>query len=204
MFSGIVEAASSVLSVQKKQAIHTIQIKRPFNFNDIQLGDSIAVNGVCLTVSDLTNSFFQFDLVPETLKRSNLSWLEIGGMVNLERSLKISQRLSGHYVQGHVDTITKIVDIKSFGEAKLLTFSTPLGHELYLVEKGYITLDGMSLTIVSVSQSTFQIAFIPHTLQQTIAQYYQAGNFVNIETDILGKYILNYLNKTQGAHYGEN
>ncbi len=193
MFSGIVEEVGKVLSGDN----FILKIGCNKVLTDIKRGDSIAVNGVCLTVKEMGRDFFQADVSQETFRRSNFSTLKIGDYVNLERALKVGDRISGHIVQGHVDTVGKVLGIKKLSEFYEMDFSYPSEFSPYVVEKGSISINGISLTIAFCNNSFFRIAVIPHTFSETNLKYLKAGNLVNLEFDILGKYIISFLKKME-------
>lgn len=199
MFSGLVEEIGHIRKLDKQPAYLAMEIRAHDSVIDAKLGDSIAVNGVCLTVTELMSDGFCIHAVPETLAKTNLGKLKIGSPVNLERSLTMTGRIGGHYVQGHVDSTSQLLDLQKH-DAVTAYFSIPTGFEPYLIPKGYIALDGMSLTIVDVHETQFSIAFIPHTIAHTIVQYYQPGQPVNIEVDVIAKYVERILNQRIHAH----
>lgn len=190
MFGGIVETIGTI------QQFHTTQTCRHFTimpqhvFDDLRIGDSIAVNGVCLTVTQFTANTFDVTAVPETLRLTNLGHLTVNSTVNLERSLKLTDRIGGHYVQGHVDGTGEIIKLEKDGDNTLLvTIAISEKLSRYLVKKGYITIDGMSITVIDVAPTWFTVTFIPHTQAVTVVSHYCPGRTVNIEVDILGKYV---------------
>jgi riboflavin synthase len=189
MFNGIIEAVGIIQSITSKSDCIHITITANESFHDVLIGESIAVNGVCLTVTHLSKSTFQVTAVPETLRVTNLGELTEGSFVNLERAMKSQARFSGHYVQGHIDDIGEIIDIKSEGAALLVKISLPASINHYIIDKGYITLDGMSITVIQAARSWFTVTFIPHTQMVTIISHYRIGTKINIEVDMLGKYI---------------
>lgn len=190
MFGGIVESTGLVVSKINKGNCLELTIQPGEQFDDVAIGDSVSVNGVCLTLTRISHDLFSVDVVPETLLKTNLGYLSAGAPVNLERSLQLHSRIGGHYVQGHVDFTATIRSIQPDGEKALiaeLVYSPAFGN--YLVNKGYVTLDGMSITIIEVKEDFFTVTFIPHTQAVTIVKHYQAGTRVNVEVDILGKYV---------------
>lgn len=194
MFSGVVETIGIIKQLSIQAGCKHFTIAPNHIFNDLTIGDSIAVNGVCLTVTDFTNDDFNVTVVPETLRFTNLDKLTIGSQVNLERSLKVGARLGGHFVQGHVEGVGKILECHhDNSEALLVKISTPTTLSKYLVKKGFITLDGMSITVIDTASDWFTVTFIPHTQQTTIVKNYSIDSLINIEVDILGKYIENIL-----------
>jgi len=189
MFSGIVETTGVVSNLENKPNILQIGIKPNTEFLDVQVGDSVSVNGACLTVTHFSDNLFYFTAVNETLQRTNLKDLALGDLLNLERSLQVGSRIGGHYVQGHIDIMTEIIDMQEDAEnTQLIKVATPYHLSKYIVNKGYITLDGMSLTVIESQDNCFTLTLIPHTKQSTIAQNYKIGTHLNLEVDILGKY----------------
>ncbi len=192
MFTGLVEGLGSVVSLTPDALALTLQIAAPADLPEwekVRLGDSIALNGCCLTVVAIAGRTWSFQAGSETLSRTNLGQLQVGDVVNIERSLQVGARLGGHFVQGHVDALGSVVAIDQEGEWVHMTFRVPPTLTRQMVEKGSITVDGVSLTLVSVTPDQFRIALIPHTLQVTTLGRRALGDAVNIETDILGKYI---------------
>ncbi len=190
MFGGIIETLGTIQAIQREGDCHHFVISPAILFDDIAIGDSIAVNGVCLTVTDFTPTTFNVTAVPETLRLTNLGMLSINNLVNLERSLKINARLGGHFVQGHVDCVGEIIAINSDGKnALLVKIRVPNFLTKYIVKKGYIGIDGMSITVVVTNDDWFTVTFIPHTQAVTVVNQYEIGKKVNIEVDMLGKYI---------------
>lgn len=194
MFSGIVECIGKILNIAEFDGCKQLTIAPAIAFSDLKIGDSIAVNGVCLTVTQFNETSFQVQIVPETLRLTNLGFLQAERLVNLERSITLQTRIGGHHVQGHVDGVGIISDIKNDqGSALLVTFSVPENIAHFIVKKGYVTIDGMSITIVDVGRDWFTVTLIPHTQDITIVKQYQLQQAVNIEVDILGKYIEKWL-----------
>ena len=152
----------------------------------LHLGDSVAVNGTCLTVSSFDNKIFNADVTQETLNRTNLGSLKNGSKVNLERAMTLSGRFGGHIVSGHIDGVGSI---KSMNNAIILTIEVPKHLMKYIVEKGSVAVDGISLTVASLTDNSFSIAVIPHTLKETVLYYKKEGDKVNIENDVIGKYV---------------
>lgn len=190
MFSGIVETIGIIIDLQRVDGCKNFTILPQQIFDDIAIGDSIAINGVCLTVTELTNESFNVTVVPETLRLTNLNHLVIGDKVNAERSLKVNSRLSGHLVQGHVDAMGEILEIENdHSSALLVKISLPKKLSHYVISKGYIGLDGMSITVINATPTWFSVTFIPHTQAVTIINQYHKGSLINIEVDMVGKYI---------------
>lgn len=189
MFTGLIEEVGTVQHVVSGTEWGNIAIRCTDVLSGTKIGDSIAVNGVCLTVTSLQKDGFTADVMAETLRRSNLGKLHQGASVNLERAMAADGRFGGHLVAGHVDGTGMLIQKKQEGNAVLLTFSA--GHALLyeVVEKGSIAIDGVSLTVVSVSSEFFTVSIIPHTGTKTILLDKKIGDLVNLETDIIAKYI---------------
>jgi len=164
-------------------------IEADFALHDPEEGESIAVNGVCLTALDIQGNSFMVDVSPETLARTGLGTLQTGAMVNLERALKLSDRLGGHLVSGHVDGMGRVEDRRAVGDFTLFTFSLDRGLSRYIIEKGSVALDGVSLTVNSCEGNRFSVSIIPHTLAVTTLGDLNSGDRVNVEVDIIGKYV---------------
>lgn len=190
MFSGIVEALGVINRIVRHNDCVGFTITPSKVFDDLNVGDSVAINGVCLTVTELFANSFAVTVVPQTLRITNLGLLNEGSQINLERSLCANARIGGHYVQGHVDATGEIIELTSDGsDALLVKISLPLELQKYVVNKGYIALDGMSITVIEASATWVKVTFIPHTQQVTVVNQYQIGSKINIEVDILGKYV---------------
>lgn len=188
MFTGIVETTAAVLERTESR----LTLARPSSFIDIKLGSSIAVNGVCLTVVDLQSDSFAFDVVGETWRRTNLGDLLVGNAVNLERAMPANGRFEGHVVQGHVEGVATVKEWKDDGAWKQLVLELPDALLPYIVEKGSIALDGVSLTVAGLRGNEVTIALIPHTLKITSLGLRRPGDAINVETDILAHYILQH------------
>jgi riboflavin synthase len=191
MFTGIIEEIGIVKSVKSK----VITIEANKIFDDLKLGDSIAVNGTCLTISSFSNKIFNADITTETLSRTNLGDLKSGFKVNLERALTLNGRLGGHIVSGHVDGVGIIKNISKDSEDIELVIECSANLMKYIIEKGSVAVDGISLTVAKVdnNKNSFSVAIIPHTLKETVLYYKKAGDKVNIENDIIGKYVEKFL-----------
>ncbi|MYE54195.1 MAG: riboflavin synthase [Chloroflexi bacterium] len=185
MFTGIVEEVGSVKAVEEGRLV----IGASEVLGDVKVGDSIAVNGACLTVTTHDESGFSVDVVPETLRRTNLGELTSGSPVNLERSMPAYGRFGGHMVQGHVDGTATIRSVESEGDALMIIFDAPTSVMRYVVEKGFIAVDGASLTIVNCDNFSFSVTIIPHTRENTVFKSKGVGDSVNLEVDIMAKYI---------------
>ncbi|ATO44116.1 riboflavin synthase [Loigolactobacillus coryniformis] len=189
MFTGIIRDVGTVVGIVKKQETEVLTIKTALlQQGDCHLGDSIAINGTCLTIAAMTATTFAVDVMPETYQRTNLGTLKVGTKVDLEPALGATDKLDGHFVLGHVDTTTKMIKRQRNQNAIILTFATPALYANYLVEKGSIALDGVSLTLVKVSTDCFTVSLIPYTQAHTVLEDKHVGEPVNVETDILGKY----------------
>ncbi len=185
MFTGIIEEVGRVTSAQSgKIAIAAGDVLR-----GLELGGSIAVNGACLTITSFNANSFSVDVMSETLKRSNLGLLFAGDRVNLERPLALGGRLGGHLVQGHIDATGRVASIRWDGEAMLIRFEASLQVMRYVVEKGFIAVDGISLTVVTKDTSSFQVSVVDYTRQHTTLGDGQVGDSVNLEVDIIAKYV---------------
>ena len=189
MFTGIVEEIGAVRTVVSGSEWGSLSIGARQVLEDTRRGDSIAVNGVCLTVTDMTDSTFSADVMHETMRRSSFSTIKSGSQVNLERAMQVGGRLGGHIVSGHIDGIGHVARIATDGIARVITISIPKDMEPFIVEKGSITIDGISLTVVSVGSSQFSVSIIPHTMANTTLMDKHPGAIVNLETDVIGKYV---------------
>jgi riboflavin synthase len=189
MFTGLVQAQGSVLSLDQVANSAVLKISTPSDFDDVALGESIAINGVCLTVTNKHFLELDFDVMGETLNLTNLGTLSSGNQVNLERSLKISDRLGGHIVQGHVDGRSQLLSRSKEPNWEVLTFELNDSFARYVVKKGSITVDGVSLTVSNVGDSTFEVSLIPTTLVSTNLGELAVGKVVNIEVDVIAKYV---------------
>jgi riboflavin synthase len=189
MFTGIIEEVGIVKVLQFIKNTAAIEIEATGMFEDLQPGSSIAVNGVCLTVRERTRQGFQSELSQETLARSSFGQLKKGSRVNLERPLLATSRLGGHFVQGHVDSVGTVLAIDSRDGFADYQFSLPPEIQPYVVEKGSIAVDGISLTVAQLRQDSFQAAVIPHTLENTNLSTRRVRDLVNLECDVLAKYV---------------
>jgi riboflavin synthase len=189
MFTGIIEEVGRVDTLSRSGTSAVLGVIATKVLESMQLGDSIAVNGVCLTVRRQSSGNFQVELSQETLNRSSLGKLKGGSLVNLERPLLPTSRLGGHFVQGHVDAVGKVLAIRTDGDFAVWKFLLPNSIERYVVEKGSIAVDGISLTVASLTSKAFEVALIPHTLENTNLRTRQIGDEVNLECDVLAKYV---------------
>lgn len=197
MFTGLVEALGEVEAVQPRDAGLRLSVRHPALAAELRLGESVAVDGVCLSVIEVGADQFAFDVGPETLVRTTLGDLRPGHAVNLERALRLGDRLGGHWVQGHVDGVGRIAAKEARGEWQIVWFETPPLLTRQMVVKGSVAVDGVSLTIVDLYRDRFSVMLIPHTLQQTTLGRKQVGDRVNLETDILAKYVQRLLTGTE-------
>ncbi len=190
MFTGIVEEMGTVAHIVGDQdQANQLTVNCHTVLEGTRIGDSIAVNGTCLTVTALTDHSFTVGLSPETLRRTNLGRLKVGDPVNLERALAFGSRMGGHYVQGHVDGVGEIVAIVPEGDSKRVTIRPPAHLLPYIVEKGYIAVDGVSLTVAEMGPDTFTVALVAYTQSAVIMGRQEVGALVNIEVDIIAKYV---------------
>jgi riboflavin synthase len=188
LFTGIVQEIGTIVSFIGEGLV----IKAGRTMEEIQVGGSIAVNGVCLTVTDFDNKTFSSDIMPETLKKTNLGGLHAGDKVNLERPLAYNGEIGGHLVQGHIDDTGKVVRIAREGDAILMTFEAPTEVMRYIVPKGFIAVDGISLTVTTKDTTTFGVSLVAYTLQNTNLADRKLGDVVNLEVDIIGKYVAEF------------
>jgi riboflavin synthase len=200
MFTGIIEEVGEVTEAGEG----TLRIRAPFVLQDSKLGDSIAINGVDLTVAEMDGESFFANLMPETYRRSNLGELKAGDLVNLERSVRPMDRLSGHIVRGVVEGIATLDSMTPEGEAIIARFNTPPELLRYMVVKGPVCIDGISLTIVAKDATSFSVSLVQYTQEHTNLHTRQPGDRINIETDILARYIDNLLSQRGGAETQRN
>tara|TARA_B100000424_G_scaffold205156_1_gene162225 strand:- start:185 stop:775 length:591 start_codon:yes stop_codon:yes gene_type:complete len=192
MFTGLVETKGLIDSFQKNEDGMILRLNHNNSF-EVSINDSVSCNGVCLTVVRTDKNSFEVQLVNETLDRTTAEFWKEKDELNLERALLPSTRMGGHFVQGHVDCVTKILKIKHFDKSSTWTFKMNDDIEKYIVEKGSIALNGVSLTVASKDKNSFDVALIPHTIELTTFGSLTIGDSVNVEVDILGKYIENFL-----------
>lgn len=206
MFTGIIEGLGTVKSLTRAAGGIRMGIEADFPMDKIKVGDSIAISGACLTVVDFHDNIFEVDVAPETLARTTLDQVKMGDRVNLERPLCLGDRLDGHLVTGHVDGVGVIRARRPLANAMLFAFRVPEALSRYIVEKGSVAVDGISLTVNACKRSTFEVSIIPHTAKITSMGFKKVGDSVNIETDIIGKYVERFTRhsadkstKTEGA-----
>ncbi len=200
MFTGIIEAVGVVEAVSLEGDLARLRIQAGAVSEGVGLGDSIAVNGVCLTVTKIEGQTLGFDAVRETLERSALGALATGSGVNLERAMQAGARLDGHIVQGHVDGTGTVKALEEAGQDVKLFIDCDSSLAELLVDKGSVTIDGVSLTVVTAAPTSFDVVLIPHTLAETTLGDYQPGQTVNLEADILGKYVKTYVDRSLAQH----
>ena len=189
MFTGIVEALGEVVEVDSGGAVHRLMVAAAVLGDGVAIGDSVAINGVCLTAVQVDDDRMTVEVVPETLRRTNLGSLEIGDVVNVERSLPADGRFGGHVVQGHVDGACTIANREPDGAGEMVTFTLPPEHAAQVVAKGFVALDGVSLTVVDASAEEFRVALIPHTRKLVTLGTAEVGYRANLEVDVLAKYV---------------
>lgn len=193
MFTGLIETTGTILKRQISSGSGLLVIQPATPLQDLEYGESIAVNGTCLTLEKWDDSTLQFHALEETFKRTNLGNIALSAPVNLERALQVGARVGGHFVSGHVDATAAIKEIKPVAGDYELTIEMPPQLAPYFVEKGSIAIDGISLTLVRLSDSSFTVHLIPVTLQETNLHQKQVGDMVNLEADIIGKYVARQL-----------
>ena len=192
MFTGIAEGKGIIASLERDDDIVRITVNHSLDNNDISINDSICCSGICLTVVKQNKSSFQVEMVPETIERSTAKYWNEGTIINLERAMLPTTRMGGHYLQGHVDTVVQIKDIQHFENSAIFNISVDQGMMKYIVEKGYVGLDGLSLTVAKINNNDFDIALIPHTLKITNFGNKNISDSLNLEIDIVAKYVENF------------
>jgi riboflavin synthase len=199
MFTGLIEDVGRVVRIERPGAAARLTVAAGFSPDEVGLGDSIAVNGACLTVAEKNGAVLTFDVSPETVARTTLRHLKSGSPVNLERALRLSDRLDGHLVAGHVDCVATVTERRELSGNTVYTFRLPREFTRHLVVKGSIAIDGISLTVNAVAADTFSVNVIPLTFARTILPQKGPGDEVNIETDMLGKYVERLLEFRNGG-----
>lgn len=189
MFTGLIEDVGKVAAIGRIGDGARLQVSTGLLLDEIRLGDSVAVNGVCLTVVKKSAGTLFFDVSPESMDRTTFKLLRPGSFVNLERALRVGDRLGGHLVSGHVDCVALVRDRREVSGNYLFSFQLPARHARYLIEKGSVAVDGISLTVNTVSDDGFSVNIIPHTAECTTLRHRKASDEVNIETDVIGKYV---------------
>lgn len=199
MFTGIIEEVGKIAQIKKQGEFAVVTINASRVLEDVHLGDSIAVNGVCLTVTSFTSSQFTADVMSETLKRTSLGELQPSSPVNLERAMAANGRFGGHIVSGHIDGTGEVAEITPADNSVWYRIKTSPKLLRYIIEKGSITIDGISLTVVDVNDESFRVSIIPQTIKETNLGSKKIGSIVNLENDIVGKYIEQFLTKKEPA-----
>ena len=197
MFTGIVEEKGKLVTKKKTGEGYQLTFSGKIVTEDLKIGDSVAINGVCLTVVSKEEDKFFVDVIEETLKKSNLGELEENGNVNFERSLKADARLGGHFVLGHVDTKGTVIDIKELSNSHWMTIEYPKEFMKNLIYVGSVSIDGVSMTVAELEENRFSVGIIPHTWQMTVFSDKKIGSTVNLEFDVLGKYVEKIMNPQQ-------
>jgi riboflavin synthase len=195
MFTGLIEDVGKVDALRFNRGSAVLTVKTAVRLRSMPLGASVAVNGACLTVVKKSKRTFTVDVSPETLQRTSLETLGVGSLVNLERPMRLRDRLGGHLVTGHVDGIGTVLAITKQGEFTVFTFQVPVRFGRFLISKGSVAVDGISLTVNDCRRDRFSAAIIPFTLQHTNLRARRVGDKVNIETDLIGKYVDSFLEK---------
>ncbi len=200
MFAGLIEEMGTVKNIKRKAGSMELTIAGKKAIEDLKKGDSVSVNGVCLTVTsyELRVTSFKIDISPETLRKTNLGTLRIGERVNLEGALKLGERLGGHFVTGHIDGVGTIKKKIKEGDTFLFEIEAPDEIMDYIIPKGSIALDGISLTVVDFNKNRFSVSIIPHTLEATTLGFKKVGNKVNLEADMIGKYVFKMIKGEKG------
>ena len=197
MFTGIIEGLGAIVAVQTAKMSKRLTIDADFDLKGTKIGDSLSVNGACLTAVTIAARRFQADVSPETVNRTTFQQASVGDRVNIERALLMTDRLDGHLVSGHVDGVGTILDRRSAGNATLISIDVPENLTPYIIEKGSIAIDGISLTVNQCSRDRFEVSIIPHTGLWTTITQKKVGDRVNIETDMIGKYVERFLSHYQ-------
>lgn len=191
MFTGIITDKGSLLNRSESNDIIRFDIRTKYDLDTVEMGESIAINGVCLTVvgKDTENNALSFDIIPETLDKTSLGSRTVGETFNIERSLRVGDRISGHFVMGHVDTTIDVLEVIDRGDSKRIFFALPSDFTPYVKMKGSVALDGISLTVSSVEEGRFSVDLIPQTLEETTFGELKGGEKINLEVDMLARYV---------------
>lgn len=203
MFTGIIEEIGRIKAIRRGRASAELEIAAKKVLEDVQVGDSIATNGICLTVTGFSPTSFRADVMHETLNRTAFQSLKVGSPVNLERAMVANGRFGGHMVSGHIDGTGEIMALEEDDNALWITIGTGPDILRYIVEKGSIAIDGVSLTVATVGADRFQVSLIPHSLKETNLQYKKKGDTVNLECDMVAKYVEKFLSKAAEEGGGE-
>jgi riboflavin synthase len=193
MFTGIIEEVGTLRSATPRGSGRELTISARRALHDVAVGDSIAVNGVCLTVTSFTTDAFMVDAVEETMRKTALGQYKAGAQLNLERALRAGGKLGGHYVQGHVDTTSTCTGIEKRSDSWMLAFMLPSNFQGNVIPVGSIAIDGVSLTVAWKGSEAFGVSIIPHTFENTILATYRVGSLVNLEFDVIGKYVQSFI-----------
>ena len=200
MFTGIIAAIGKIDAVQPKGGDLSLKVAtQKLNLSDVALGDSIAINGVCLTVVHINSSDLTFDVSRESIDRTSLGNVKAGSEVNLEKALAVGERLGGHFVSGHVDGLGSVLSMKESARSVQFRFEIPVELGRYVAEKGSVCIDGVSLTVNEVGKDWFEVNIIPHTMQETIMSTYAVGTEVNLEVDLIARYLERLLPETSST-----
>ncbi|MDP2863195.1 MAG: riboflavin synthase [Desulfobacterales bacterium] len=201
MFTGIIESLGDIKMLRSSgHGGKRFAIEADINLDGTGIGESIAVNGACLTVVEIAGKRFEVDVSPETLEKTNLGNARAGERVNIERAMRLSNRLDGHLVSGHIDGVGTITGKKVAGNAVIITFSTPVSISRYVIKKGSVAVDGVSLTVNNCDEGWFEVSIIPHTARLTTMGIKGEGGFVNIETDMIGRYVERFVGLQSGDY----
>ena len=201
MFTGIIEGPGTISGIKPSGHSRRMAINADYELDNTKIGDSIAVNGACLTVVSFSGRRFEVDVSPETVAKTTLGKAKTGDRVNLERALRISDRIDGHLVSGHIDGIGAIKTIKTQENAIIITFNIPESVAHYIIKKGSVAVDGISLTVNECDHESFQVSIIPHTAKLTTLGFKKISDSVNVETDMIGKYVERFVTQ---MHSGES
>ena len=193
MFTGIIEGLGTITKIRSSGQGKRLTIEADYPLDHAKIGDSIAVSGACLTAVMIEGKSFEVDVSPETLSKTTFGKAKIGDRVNLERALRLSDRIDGHLVSGHIDGIGSVKNIKTLGNAIIITFEVPESLSRYMIKKGSVAVDGISLTINNCDHDNFEVSIIPHTAKLTSIGFKKIGDHVNIETDMIGKYVERFI-----------
>ncbi|MBU4388069.1 MAG: riboflavin synthase [Proteobacteria bacterium] len=193
MFTGIIEGLGTITKIRSSGQGKRLTIEADYPLDHTKIGDSIAVSGACLTAVMIDGKSFEVDMSPETLSKTTFGKAKIGDRVNLERALCLSDRIDGHLVSGHIDGIGSVKNIKTLGNAIIITFEVPESLSRYMIRKGSVAVDGISLTINNCDHGSFEVSIIPHTAKLTSMGFKKIGDHVNIETDMIGKYVERFM-----------
>ena len=198
MFTGIIEGFGAIASIRSAGQGKRLAIEADFALDQTKIGDSISVSGACLTAVKIDRRYFEVDISPETLQMTTFGQAKVGQRVNIERALRLSDRIDGHLVSGHIDGLGEIRQKETLGNAIIVTIDVPQTLSKYMISKGSVAVDGISLTINSCDAGSFSVSIIPHTAKWTTIGFKNKGDPVNIETDMLGKYVERFMNARQG------